>query len=158
MSLLSLVIAGLVAAAMLILLLLVLRRCFVVVAVTGRSMAPALMPGDRLLVRRGATHGLRAGLIVVFSQPLDECQVWDSDVPPPIQWTIKRVVALPGDAVPALARPAIGDLAVVPPGMLVVFGDNVGSIDSRTWGFLPVADVLGVAVRRLSPSGSRPEI
>jgi signal peptidase I len=157
MSLLSLVIAGPVAAAMLI--LLVLRRCFVVVAVTGRSMSPALMPGDRLLVRRGARHGLRVGLIVVFSQPPDECQIGDGDVPPPrIQWTIKRVVALPGDAVPAAARPAIGDLAVVPPGMLVVFGDNVGSIDSRTWGFLPAADVMGVAVRRLSPSGIRPEI
>lgn len=55
MSLLSLVIVGPVAAAMLTLLM--LRRRFVVVTVTGRSMAPALMPGDRLLVRRGATHG-----------------------------------------------------------------------------------------------------
>jgi hypothetical protein len=42
--------------------------------------------------------------------------------------------------------------------MLVVLGDNVRSTDSRTWGFLPAADVLGVAVRRLTPSGSRPEI
>jgi signal peptidase I len=157
MSLLSLAVIGTVAAATLA--LLVLRRCFVVVTVTGESMAPALMPGDRLLVRRKATHGLRVGLIVVFGQPRDECLVWDSDVPPPrVRWAIKRVVALPGDAVPAVARPAVGGVAVVPPDMLVVLGDNVGSIDSRTWGFLPAADVLGVAVRRLSPSGSRPEI
>jgi signal peptidase I len=155
MSLWSLVIVGPVAAPMLI--LLVLRRCFVVVTVTGGSMVPAIMPGDRLLARRGSAHRLRVGLIVVFDQPRDECTVWGSEVPPPpIRWTIKRVVALPGDAVPAVARPAVGGVAVVPPGMLVVLGDNVGSIDSRTWGFLPAADVLGVAVRRLSRSGSRP--
>ena len=157
MSLLSLVIVGPVAAAMLA--LLVLRGYFVVVTVTGGSMAPGLMPGDRLLVRRKAKHGLRVGHIVVFGQQRDECLGWDSDVsPPPIQWTIKRVVALPGDAVPAVACPAAGGLAVVPPDMLVVLGDNDGSVDSRTWGFLPAADVLGVAVRRLSPSGRRPEI
>lgn len=157
MNLSSLVIGGPVAAVMLI--LLVLRRCFVVVTVTGWSMTPALRPGDRVLVRRGATHGLRVGLIVVFGQPRDQCVAWDSDVPPArTRWTIKRVVALPGDAVPAVARPAVGGRAVVPPGMLVVLGDNAGSTDSRTWGFLPAADVLGVAVRRLSPSGSRPEI
>jgi signal peptidase I len=156
MSLWSLVIAGPLAA---MITLLVLRRYFIVVTVNGGSMAPALMPGDRLLVRRKATHGLRAGLIVVFRQPRDECLVWERDVPPPpIRWTIKRVAALPGDAVPAVACPAVGGLDVVPPGMLVVLGDNDGSVDSRTWGFLPVADVLGVAVRRFGPSGSRPEI
>lgn len=157
MSLVSLAVVGLVATV--ICALLVLRRSFVVVTVTGRSMVPALMPGDRLLVRRGPAHGLRAGLIVVFGQPRDECQVWDADVAPPrIPWTVKRVVALPGDPVPSGARPAVGGLAVVPPGMLVVFGDNVGSVDSRTWGFLPSANVLGVAVRRLGVSGSRREL
>jgi signal peptidase I len=156
MNVWSLVIACPLVAAMLG--LAVMRRCFVVVKVTGSSMAPALMPGDRVLVRRGARHGLRTGLIVVFGQPRDECLVWDGDAEATRKrWMIKRVAAVHGDAVPDVARPAIGDVAVVPPGMLVVLGDNAASTDSRTWGFLPAADVLGVAVRRLNPSGSRPE-
>jgi signal peptidase I len=138
--------------------LLLMRRSFVVVQVTGTSMCPALMPGDRVLVRRGAGHGMRAGLIVVFGQPRDECLVWVGDAPTARKrWMIKRVAAVHGDAVPDVARPAIGDVAVVPPGMLVVLGDNAASTDSRTWGFLPAADVLGVAVRRLNRSGSRPD-
>jgi signal peptidase I len=152
----SLVITCPVAAAMVV--LAVMRRCFVVVKVTGRSMAPALMPGDRVLVRRRARHGLRAGLIVVIGQPRTECLVWDGDAPATgNSWVIKRVAAVHGDAVSDVARPAVGDVARVPVGMLVVLGDNPNSTDSRTWGFLPAADVLGIAVRRLGPAGSRPE-
>jgi signal peptidase I len=162
----SLVIASSMAAAALV--FVAARRCLVVVTVAGRSMAPALMPGDRVLVRRGARTRLRAGLIVVFGQPCDECPARGGDTTAigtrfmmpadGSRWTIKRVAAVPGDTVPEVARPAVGDAAVVPPGMLVVLGDNAGSADSRTWGFLSTVDVLGVAVRRLSPSGSRPEI
>lgn len=153
MSLWSLMIACPLAAA--VLALVVIRRRFIVVKVTGTSMTPALMPGDRVLVRRGARHELRAGRIVVFGPPRDECSVWASDGPmAPIPWTIKRVAAVPGDAVPEAARPAVGGTALVPPGMLVVLGDNAGSIDSRTWGFVPAADVLGVAVRRLDRTSS----
>lgn len=157
MSTLSLVIACPVAAAMLA--LAVMRRCFVVVKVAGASMIPALMPGDRVLVRRGARGRLQVGRVVVFGKPRDDCLVPDGDTPPArVQWTIKRVAALPGDTVPAVARRAVGDVGVVPPGMLVVLGDNVGSTDSRTWGFLPATAVLGVGVRRMKPSGSTPEI
>jgi signal peptidase I len=151
MSLLSVVVVGPVAAAVLI--VVVLRRRFIVVTVTGSSMAPVLLPGDRVLVRRRAMSGLRVGQIVVFGRPPDDCLVRDSDAPPSrVQWAIKRVAALPGDTVPAVARSAVGGHAVVPPGLLVVLGDSAGSIDSRTWGFLSAPDVLGVAVRPLNRS------
>jgi signal peptidase I len=153
----SLVVACPVVAATLV--LVVMRRRFIVVKVTGRSMAPALMPGDRVLVRRGTRPGLRVGLIVVFGQPRDECLVRHGDVPGAgKRWMIKRVAAVHGDVVPDPARAAVGDVAVVPTGMLVVLGDNGDSTDSRSWGFLPVADVLGIAVRRLDAVGSHAEM
>jgi signal peptidase I len=148
-----LVIACLLAAVLLA--VLVLRHCFLLVHVTGTSMAPALLPGDRVLVRRGATDRLRVGLIVVLRQPGDECLAWDDDdTAARTRWLIKRVAAMHGDAVPEAARRAVMGTAVVPPGMLVVLGDNARSADSRTWGFLPAAHVQGVVVRRLGPSGA----
>jgi signal peptidase I len=152
MSLGSAVIGCAAAAAMAALLM--LRRCFVVVQVSGTSMCPALMPGDRVLVRRRARDGLRVGLIVVFEDPRVGCLAWDSDPPPAgHRWMIKRVAAMHGDTVPEAVRCVVGGAAVVPPGMLVVLGDNTRSADSRTWGFLPSADVHGVVIRRISPTG-----
>jgi len=132
--------------------LLLARRLFIVVQVTGTSMSPALMPGDQVLVRRGARRELRAGRIVVFVGPRDERLLWEgSQRAARHWWMIKRVAAADGDAVPDAARAAVGGTAKVPPGMLVVLGDGARSSDSRTWGFLPVADVAGVVVRRLPP-------
>jgi signal peptidase I len=153
MSLWSLVIACPVAAAMLGLAL--MRWRFLVVTVTGTSMTPALMPGDRVLVRRRARDGVRVGRIVVFGDPGSECLAWGYDPDARKRWMIKRVAAMHGDLVPEVAQPAVGDITVVPPGMLVVLGDNPASSDSRTWGLLPAGDVLGIAVRRLPPSGTR---
>jgi signal peptidase I len=148
--------AGPVAAATLT--LVVLRRRFVVVRVAETSMAPALQPGDRVLIRRGAGGMVRVGRIVVFGQPIDECDAHSDAAPVSgTRWMIKRVAAAGGDAVPDEARLAVSGATVVPPGMLVVLGDNHASADSRTWGFLPAAAVHGVAVR-LKPSGSAPEI
>lgn len=153
MSLWSLVIACPIAAAMLA--LVVVRRCFLVITVTGTSMTPALMPGERVLIRRRARDGVRVGRIVVFRDPAGECLAWGYDPDVRKRWMIKRVAAMHGDVVPEVARPGLGEIREVPPGMLVVLGDNAASSDSRTWGLLPAASVVGVAVRRLPPSGSR---
>lgn len=48
-------------------------------------------------------------------------------------------------------------IAAVSPGHVVVLGDNAGSsVDSRSFGAVPVGSVLGVEVRRFrSPAGAR---
>ncbi|MEN3540056.1 S26 family signal peptidase [Microbispora sp. ZYX-F-249] len=127
------------------------RRRFVVVRVAGTSMVPTYQPGDRVLIRRGRRAVLRRGQVVVFRRrPPDStgrpARLRDTE------WLIKRIAAMPGDAVPdrvtAGTRAAPGD--VVPADRLVVLGDGPNSSDSRHWGYLPVSEVLGVVVRRLS--------
>jgi type IV secretory pathway protease TraF len=104
-------------------------------------MAPTYHDGDRLLVRRGERPPAR-GAVVVFRIPAEVGRT-------ELDWLVKRVVAVPGDPVPPDVRGAAGGALVVPPGRLVVRGDNPRSVDSRRFGFIPVADVLGVAARRL---------
>ncbi|WP_117213631.1 signal peptidase I [Allorhizocola rhizosphaerae] len=127
-----LAIAGLAAAAVVVLVW--LRRTWLVVTVTGTSMKPTLDPGDRVLVRRAALRRVRAGQIVVV----------DADDP---ELIIKRVAAMPGDAVPPeLAR--LGSR--VPADRLILLGDNPEhSMDSRRRGYYEAAGLLGVIVRRL---------
>lgn len=112
------------------------RHYFAVVVVSGLSMMPALRPGDQVLVRRGGR--VLVGTMIVFRSPGEG----DSML-------IKRVAALPGDPVPRTVRPAVDGAAVVPPGMIVALGDNPGGTDSRTWGFVPVGDVVGQVLRAL---------
>jgi type IV secretory pathway protease TraF len=38
----------------------------------------------------------------------------------------------------------------VPPGRVVLFGDGARSTDSRDYGFVPAADIVGVVVGRVS--------
>ena len=150
----------------------VARRRFVVIRVAGTSMVPTYQPGDRVLLRRGGRAALRRGQVVVFRRlpPVGRgspdgmrspdgvgspdgtgrsgrpAGLRDSD------WLIKRIAAMPGDTVPdqvaAGVRAGPGDL--VPAGRLVVLGDGPISADSRHWGYLPVNNVLGVVIRRLS--------
>ena len=137
------------------------RRRWTVVAVSGPSMEPALRHGDRVIVRRIGLNRVRPGQIVVFRHPppwrgvggwrdgllLPEEGHWSKDGPPPRpQWTIKRVVAVPGDPLPAELAAYTAELgATVPAGNLAVLGDNrPHSIDSRRFGYVPAVDVLGV--------------
>ena len=102
--------------------LVVARRHLVVVRVLGDSMAPTLLAGDLVLVRRGGRR-IRAGSVVVFPPPLGVLRAgpagplgWDlRRVRGP--WVIKRVVALPGDAVPESVRGAVGGPLSCRPGL-----------------------------------------
>ena len=117
----------------------VLRRRLLLVTVEGVSMEPTYRPGDRLLVRRTAPASVRRGSVVVFAAPHGA-----APTDPPLM--VKRAVAVPGDPVPD-GVPVAGP--VVPAGHLVVLGDNAAhSADSRTMGYLPAGDVVGVVVGR----------
>jgi signal peptidase I len=139
------------------------RWRFVVVTVRGESMAPALRHGDRVLVRRAGLSGVRRGDIVVAApgNPRPERTPARSPAAALDQrpWMIKRTVALPGDAVPQSAR-AGGAFGVadthVPPGFLVVLGDNAdASSDSRDLGYFRADLLLGLVVRRLSGASAQ---
>ncbi|MGI5158691.1 S26 family signal peptidase [Microbispora sp. CA-102843] len=130
------------------------RRRFVVVRVAGTSMVPTYQPGDRVLIRRGGRAVLRRGQVVVFRR-LQPDGAGSSGRTPGLrgtEWLIKRVAAMPGDTVPDQVAPGVhavpGD--VVPADRLVVLGDGPISSDSRHWGYLPVSEVLGVVIRRLT--------
>jgi nickel-type superoxide dismutase maturation protease len=93
------------------------------VTVTGLSMAPTLLPGDRLLVLR--TRRVRVGDIVVVHDPRD----FSRDV-------VKRVAALEPD------------------GAVAVHGDHTtASIDSRTYGPVSPALIVGRVMYRYAPPG-----
>lgn len=118
------------------------RRRLVLVTVQGTSMEPTLHPGDRVLVHRRPLSRVRRGDVVVIEPPHARLRGWH----------IKRVLALPGDPVPA-GIPAPAGVRRVPPDALVVLGDGAVSSDSRQHGFFAATDLLGVMVRRWS----RPE-
>ncbi|MDQ3452681.1 MAG: S26 family signal peptidase [Actinomycetota bacterium] len=104
------------------------------VAVKGLSMAPALLPGDRLLVC--PARRLRRGDLVVLRDPHE-----------PDRWVVKRVAALPGEQVVVAGR-------ALPAGTagLVVLGDNASqSTDSRQYGAVPLRGVHGRVWYRYAP-------
>jgi signal peptidase I len=134
-----------------------LRRRILVVVVRGDSMLPSLRHGDVLLARR-RPRGIRVGDVAVASWPV---AVPEESSP---RWLVKRVAATAGDrvpdcvrraadAVPAEVAAAVAGAAAapetVPPGHLVVLGDN-GGYDSRVFGLLPADRVLAIVARRLS--------
>ena len=138
---------------------LLLRRRYLLVTVTGRSMAPTYSAGDRLLVRRSGVGALRTGTVVVFRSPdVQDPQAFEaahqgSDTVryrmPDTRLLVKRVAAAPGDRLPTELA-ALGDEAV-PEGSIAALGDNpTVSYDSRTYGYVPGELIIGFAVRRFS--------
>lgn len=140
-------VAGLAGAAVLVGGLIAARRRLLVIEVVGDSMAPVYGRGDRLLVRR--TRRLRVGDVVIAHH--QEGGRRDARTEPLASaWLLKRLVALPGDAVPAAVAHAVGGAdRPVPPGKAVLLGEHPDSADSRTWGFVPMADIAGVVLARL---------
>ncbi len=133
-----------------------LRRRFAVVTVVGQSMQPAFTAGDRVLVHRARLAEVRRGQVVVLGHPgragrrRPRASLRVSDA----AWMIKRVAALPGD--PALSDYLPADVvstsARVPPGKLVVLGDNTAiSHDSRQLGYFASDQLLGIVVRPMDP-------
>jgi phage repressor protein C with HTH and peptisase S24 domain len=98
--------------------------------VHGMSMSPTYHDGERLLaVRYGGLRRLRAGDVVIFRIP-------------------------PGYAVPDAGADALLVKRVaalnVSPGEVFLLGDAPDhSLDSRTFGSLPQASILGIVVGRL---------
>ncbi|MFD0267449.1 S26 family signal peptidase [Streptomyces sp. NPDC127106] len=146
------------------------RRRLAVITVVGASMAPSYRSGDRVLVRRLGPRGgggiERGGVVVAAWRPPSGRPPGEPVVtgggprrragerPGARHWMIKRVVAGPGDPVPAGLGPAlIADAGKpVPRERFVVLGDNAAhSHDSRHIGYLERGDIIGVVVRRLAP-------
>jgi signal peptidase I len=133
-----------------------LRRSFVLVHVTGESMAPTLREGDRLLVRRVGVDAVPCNALVVFALPAlgpRGTVQWPETSPGGRRWMVKRATGIPGDALPEdYAGPVDDDVRdrVVPPGKLFVLGDNPAvSTDSRRIGCVPASHLLGTVIRRI---------
>jgi signal peptidase I len=129
-----------------------MRRRLVLVTVRGSSMEPTLFPGDRVLVHRRGLARVRRGQVVVLEPPLPGGRHRTGTAAASLDhrlWNIKRVVALPGDPIPA-GVPNVGNAERVPPDALVVLGDSASSTDSRQRGFYFATDLLGVVVRQVS--------
>jgi signal peptidase I len=128
------------------------RRRYLVVTVRGSSMCPTYDDADRVLVRR--TRSVRMcgplqGEVIVLLAPVRAL----AEISPLL---VKRVAAVPGDEIPPDFRRA-APLPLVPPGQLLVRGDNDRSADSRSFGLIDFGLIVGTVVRgkQLNHSGRR---
>ena len=133
------------------------------------SMLPTLQLQDRILVEKLSPRFRRTflpGTVVVFHPPEELVEAGYD----PGSALIKRVVAGPGDRVEVREGRLLRNGAavepdwsaqtmdyrfgpvVVPPGHLLVLGDNRNaSLDSHIWGSLPRKEVIGTAIWRYWP-------
>lgn len=129
------------------------RAAVHIYSIPSESMAPTLAVGDQIVVTRYFGGSPERGDVVVFRSPVDA------------ELMVKRVVGLPGDLVDSrLGRLRIGgytlpepyvlrqaatgaiDQQVVPQESYYVLGDNrEDSLDSRSWGVVPRAMIVGRA-------------
>ena len=127
-----------------------LRGRWLSVTVRGSSMAPTFRDGQRLVVRRSrAGAALRCGDVIVFALTADQIA---SEKTEAIPYRVKRVAAVAGDPVPDWLRPLATD-ARVPPGHVVVSGDNPRSQDSRHLGYIDARSIVAVVPAPPPPAG-----
>jgi signal peptidase I len=125
------------------------------IRVDGESMQPTLLSGEYVMVNRLSYRfgSPQRGDIIIFHPPPKPSEEW-----------VKRVIGLPGDEVEVKNNAVYVNgqrldesyIKVttnpdgnwqVPAGQLFVLGDNRNnSDDSRGWGTLPMANVIGKAV------------
>ncbi len=124
----------------------VLRTRLLLVKVHGSSMAPGYEDGDLLLARRvSPSHAWRAGEDLVFAR------TGDVVVPPgDPACLVKRVCAVPGDAVPE--RPG----EMVSSDWLILRGTNGSGARAPFYYSVPVSAVLGKVITTLRRSRSQP--
>ena len=106
------------------------------------SMAPTVLRGDRILADKTALkrEAPQVGDVVLFVGPDDRSKVF-----------IKKIAALPGQPLPN--NPAGGE--TVPHGMVYVLSGRPGvGIDSTTFGFIPLRDLIGKARQVYWSTGS----
>ncbi|MEV4747621.1 S26 family signal peptidase [Streptosporangium sp. NPDC049248] len=127
-----------------VIIVLLLRRKLLIVAVTGPSMEPNYIEGDRLLAWRRSPRHLHPGQVVVIDTAPP------SENPGPPMNIIKRVVAVPGQLVPGVMRGNDQGM-LVPPNHVVVLGDNRRrSVDSRHLGFISADRVVATVIRKMN--------
>jgi len=133
------------------------------------SMEPTLWPGDRIVVDKLSVEfgTINIGDIVVFHAPAgvkSQCHDAVADL-------VKRVIGLPGDHLTSKGNtiyvngkpldqrwmirpeisPPIGDVTV-PAGQYFMMGDyHSNSCDSRYWGTVPRADIIGKVFLKIWP-------
>jgi len=105
------------------------------VVVSEESMRPALEPGDWLLVDPTVRTWPRRGSIVVVREPASDLLV------------AKRVAAGPGDVV----RMLDGPILLEPDQAWLLGDDRSRSVDSRTYGPLPLDRLVARAWFRYGP-------
>jgi signal peptidase I len=150
----------------------ILLRTFVVQTyfIPSLSMYPTLLKGDHIVVLKAAYDfsSPATGDVIVFKAPTKEREMCDS---PGVNDLVKRIIAVPGETVwskgntiylqtpghkshalvqswqhvPQLGTPI--SRRTVPSGDYFVMGDNhPASCDSRVWGYVPRASIIGKAV------------
>jgi signal peptidase I len=118
-------------------------RKLVVVTVDGPSMEPSYPDGAKVLAWR--TSRARTGQVVMVAPEIDEGPARVGRL-----WLMKRLVASGGEIVPAGLEPALRPGDPVPPGRLVLLGDNPAqSHDSRQDGFVDASRLRAVVLRVL---------
>lgn len=127
---------------------LVLREYVVdVTACKGPSMLPTLREqGDYVLALKATVFAPpRTGDVVIARSPTDGKQL-----------IVKRIMAMPGELMSPEFRtpvgPRRGRTFAVPDGFVWLQGDNAtNSVDSRTYGLVPIENVRAMVVGRVLP-------